>query len=35
MANKVSIKLDGEGLEVQAGITVKKTLELGGYKVSK
>jgi pyruvate formate lyase activating enzyme len=31
----VSITLDGKGLQVQAGITVKKALELGGYKVSK
>ena len=35
MANKVSIKLDGDRLEVQAGITVKKALEISGYKVSK
>ena len=33
MANKVSIELDGAGLEVQAGITVKKAIELSGYKV--
>jgi len=35
MANKVSIELDGGSLEVQAGITVKKVLELSGYKISK
>ena len=35
MAKQVSIELDGAGLQVQAGITVKKALELSGYKVSK
>ena len=35
MINKVSIELDGESFKVQAGITVKKALELCGYKVSK
>ncbi|MGD8995904.1 MAG: 2Fe-2S iron-sulfur cluster-binding protein, partial [Syntrophobacterales bacterium] len=35
MANKVSIELDGGSLEVQAGITVQKAMELSGYKISK
>ena len=35
MANKVSIELDGDSLEVQAGITVKKVMELSGYKITK
>ena len=35
MADKVAIALDGISLEVQAGITVKKALELNGYKVAK
>jgi pyruvate formate lyase activating enzyme len=34
MANKVSIELDGGSLEVQAGITVKKVMELSGYRIT-
>ena len=35
MANKVSIELDGGSLEVKAGITVKKVMELSGYRITK
>ncbi|MCG6918491.1 MAG: radical SAM protein [Deltaproteobacteria bacterium] len=35
MLNKASIELDGVSFKVQAGITVKRALELRGYKVSK
>ena len=35
MARRVSIEIDGSSLEVEGGITVKKALELGGYKISK
>jgi pyruvate formate lyase activating enzyme len=35
VAKKVSIELDGNCLTVQAGMTIKKVLELSGYKVSK
>jgi pyruvate formate lyase activating enzyme len=35
VVNKVSIELDGNRLKVQAGITVKKVLELNDYTVSK
>ena len=35
MANKVSIELDGGSLEVQAGITIKKVMELSGYRITK
>ena len=35
MRRKLSIWLDGIWLEVQEGMTIKKALELGGYKISK
>lgn len=35
MTSKVSIELDGGSLEVQAGITVQKVMELNGYKITK
>ena len=35
MGNKVSIELDGGSLEVKAGITVKKVMELSGYRITR
>ena len=35
VTRRVSIEIDGSSLEVEGGITVKKALELGGYKISK
>ena len=35
MAEEITIQLNDESLKVPSGITVKKALELSGYKVTK
>ncbi len=35
MSKDVTIEVDGKGLQVQSGITIKDALELNGYKITK
>ena len=35
MSKDITIKVDGETLQVPAGITIKKALEILGYRITK